>query len=602
MKNIKLINRISVTAAVCLPIFIMSGCQDRAALSQKKFDEFIQQEFVSAMESDYTTAHVFLQHPENFGINPENIQVSLGTRPDETDWDQVMEQQQKSYDEFNSFDRELLTPQQQDIYDTYKYQMDLTIALNDEKFDYYSQIFGSMSGLQFQLPTLFSDWELRNEQDVKDLVILMSDVKPYVDSALEYTKKQEAQGLLMADLQSVIDYCSGIIEEGENSSVLAAIYENIDALGLDTAAAQMYKDQIKDEFNSSFIPAYEAMRDTMIQLQSGQNNEQGLAHFEYGKAYYELLLQQSIGSTKSVEEIRTMMVEEFENHLMNLQTLLINHMDIMEPLLTGELPQTPYTSYEEILDHIQQNMSKDFPQISDLSYNIRNMGEDMASTSGIAAYFNIPSLDGESTKQMRVNPLIGDISAVSTYTTVAHEGFPGHMYQYAYAYENLESPYMKALSDSSAYVEGYAVYAQYESTKYLEDMDQALLDAYRENELATYCAIILSDIGIHYDGWSLDEFTQYFNSIGFAIDEENAKMQYMQLQANPCAFEPYYVGYHEIAAMKEDAQEALGDLFTDQEFNEALLESGVAPFSVVQRHISDYIERVLPQQSQEKAG
>ena len=155
MKNIKLINRISVTAAVCLPIFIMSGCQDRAALSQKKFDEFIQQEFVSAMESDYTTAHVFLQHPENFGINPENIQVSLGTRPDETDWDQVMEQQQKSYDEFNSFDRELLTPQQQDIYDTYKYQMDLTIALNDEKFDYYSQIFGSMSGLQFQLPTLF---------------------------------------------------------------------------------------------------------------------------------------------------------------------------------------------------------------------------------------------------------------------------------------------------------------------------------------------------------------------------------------------------------------------------------------------------------------
>ena len=76
----------------------------------------------------------------------------------------------------------------------------------------------------------------------------------------------------------------------------------------------------------------------------------------------------------------------------------------------------------------------------------------------------------------------------------------------------------------------------------------------------------------------------------------------MQLQANPCAFEPYYVGYHEIAAMKEDAQEALGDLFTDQEFNEALLESGVAPFSVVQRHISDYIERVLPQQSQEKAG
>ena len=114
------------------------------------------------------------------------------------------------------------------------------------------------------------------------------------------------------------------------------------------------------------------------------------------------------------------------------------------------------------------------------------MNEELASKSGVTAYFNIPTLDGDSVKQLRVNPISNDVSSISTFSTVAHEGFPGHMYQYAYMYENVGSNYIKALSNISAYTEGYAVYAQYEALSYLDGVDQTLLEAYKENELALY--------------------------------------------------------------------------------------------------------------------
>ena len=233
-------------------------------------------------------------------------------------------------------------------------------------------------------------------------------------------------------------------------------------------------------------------------------------------------------------------------------------------------------------------MSEDFPEVSNLNYHIEDMNEEIASD-GIAAYFNIPSLDGDSIKQMRVNPDGADPGSLSTYLTVSHEGFPGHMYQYAYLYENVDSNYVKTLANVSAYVEGYAVYAEYESLHYLDTLNESLTAAYRENELASYCLYIQADIGIHYEGWDVSETQDYFNETGIVLSDEDAQLVYDQLQANPAAFQPYYVGYHEFAALREKAEEALGDRFENKAFNEAILESGIAPFSVVERHVDAYI-------------
>lgn len=199
-------------------------------------------------------------------------------------------------------------------------------------------------------------------------------------------------------------------------------------------------------------------------------------------------------------------------------------------------------------------------------------------------------MDGNGIKQLRVNPSTGEVSDLDTFSTVAHEGYPGHMYQYAYMYENIQSPYQKALANSSAYTEGYAVYAQFYAYKYLTGIDKNVLEALKENELANYDIMILCDIGIHYEGWLLDDFSDFISEKGINLEEDSLKTQYKQLQANPAAFEPYYVGYEEFMLLKETAQNKLGDKFNDKKFHEAILKSGNAPFTVVERNVAAYIK------------
>ena len=591
--------KICVWLLAGLLVFSAAGCQpqeaqpqtqsDEPTAEQERFDAFIEKEFVDTMESDYTTAHVYLQDPEAFGVDPDQISVSLGTRMDEESQEEAMASFTATCEEFRTFDRDELSVKQQDIYDIFDYQVSLSEALSDAKFDYYAPLFESISGLHYQLPTLFADWQLRNEEDVQDLITLMSDVRPYVDSALEYTRTQEEQGLLMLDLDSVISYCEGIVESGEDSAVLQAMNDSIAALELGEEKTAQYQQQLADAFAESFLPAYADILDTMRDLQAnGDNNEQGLAQFEHGKEYYALLLQQSVGSNKTPEEIKTMMEEAFNEHLQQLQLFAMAYPEETQQVLEQDLPKTGYTSYDEILQDLQSHIFDDFPQVKDLRYQIEDVNEEIASDSGVAAYFNVPSLDGDTVKQLRVNPNNAGVDSIDTYATVAHEGFPGHMYQYAYMYENVDSNFIKALANVGAYTEGFAVYAQYESLKYLDGISQEVLDVYREYELLTYCLVIAADIGIHYEGWSLNEFENYFTEMGLSIGSGDAL--YAQLQANPAVFETYYVGYHEIMDLREKAEDALGENFDAKAFNEALLESGTAPFNVVERHIDAYIE------------
>lgn len=589
----KMFKRFSLLSLAVILACSIVGCQQiDASQEQKQFDQFIQQEFIKTMESDYIATHIYTQNPEAFGIDTSQIEVNLGTRPNSEETIALVEDNNNSHKTFKQFHRNVLTEKQKDIYDIYEYQTSLSQKLNNEKFDYYGSYFESMSGIQFQLPTLFADWQVRSEQDAQDLIALLNDTKPYVDSLLEYTKEQEENGLLMLDLESIINHCNSILQPGENSAILTSMNTSIEQLALEAEKTEKYKSQLKEAFTSSFLPAFESIRSTMESFQqTGQNNTEGLAKFKYGKEYYELLLKQNIGSDKSVEEIRDMMEEEFSKHLYNCTKIVVRNPDAVEPLILNTLPKTGYLSYTDILDDMKLFISEEFPPVSNLNYHIENINEELASNSGITAYFNIPTLDGDSIKQLRVNPISNDVSSIPTFSTVAHEGFPGHMYQYAYMYENVENNYIKALSNISAYTEGYAVYAQYEALSYLDEIDPTLLEAYKENELATYCLIILADIGIHYDGWSVTEFKEFMESKGFSLDDESIKTQYGQLQANPAAFAPYYVGYHEIINMKKDAQKELGKRFDEKEFHTALLESGTAPFPVVQQHIDAYVEK-----------
>lgn len=584
--NIKKITLLMLSAVMA---FSFTGCSKKdSGEEQKKFDEFMKQEFVESMEQSYPNTHIILENPKDYGVDTSKTKVQIDKELNETTMKENKELNEKSAKAFKEFDRDTLSDEQKETYDIYSYMLDYTTEMNDSKFDYMSMPLESMTGMHTQLPTLFSDWTLRNEQDVKDVITLMKSVRPYMDSILAYTKRQEEKGTLMLDIKSVKEYCEKVVKEDVNSSVLTGLNESIDNLKLGDDKTKQYKAELKKAFQEYFLPAYSDIIKTMKELDSSKNNTLGLSHMKNGKEYYELLFKQATGTDKSIEDIKKELNSMSRSSLLAVQSVISKNKNLYDEYVNGKI-KTKYKDFESMLKDLDKDIKDDFPSVGTLNYRIRPIGEDLAS-GGVAAYFNIPALDGTTPKQIRVNMLEDalNVQSLETFSTVAHEGIPGHMYQIAYAYKNVKDPWRNSMASFLGYTEGYATYTELYALKYLDGVSADAVKLQQNMVVYQDCLIALADIGIHYEGWTKEDLSNFLEENGLGVSDVSDF--YNQLQANPTAFISYYVGYVQIANLKKDAQEELKDKFNDRDFHEAILKSGAAPFHVVEENVKDYIE------------
>lgn len=584
--NVKKITLLMLSAIMA---FSFTGCLKKdSGEEQKKFDEFMKQEFVESMEQSYPNTHIILENPKDYGVDTSKTKVQIDKELNETTMKENKELNEKSAKAFKEFDRDTLSDEQKETYDIYSYMLDYTTEMNDSKFDYMSMPLESMTGMHTQLPTLFSDWTLRNEQDVKDVITLMKSVRPYMDSILAYTKKQEEKGTLMLDIKSVKEYCEKVVKEDVNSSVLTGLNESIDNLKLGDDKTKQYKAELKKAFQEYFLPAYSDIIKTMKELDSSKNNTLGLSHMKNGKEYYELLFKQATGTDKSIEDIKKELNSMSRSSLLAVQSVISKNKNLYDEYVNGKI-KTKYKDFESMLKDLDKDIKDDFPSVGTLNYRIRPIGEDLAS-GGVAAYFNIPALDGTTPKQIRVNMMEDalDVQSLETFSTVAHEGIPGHMYQIAYAYKNVKDPWRNSMAGFLGYTEGYATYTELYALKYLDGVSADAVKLQQNMVVYQDCLIALADIGIHYEGWTKEDLSNFLEENGLGVSDVSDF--YNQLQANPTVFLSYYVGYVQIANLKKDAQEELKDKFNDRDFHEAILKSGAAPFHVVEENVKDYIE------------
>lgn len=584
--NVKKITLLMLSAVMA---FSFTGCSKKdSGEEQKKFDEFMKQEFVESMEQSYPNTHIILENPKDYRVDTSKTKVQIDKELNETTMKENKELNEKSAKAFKEFDRDTLSDEQKETYDIYSYMLDYTTEMNDSKFDYMSMPLESMTGMHTQLPTLFSDWTLRNEQDVKDVITLMKSVRPYMDSILAYTKKQEEKGTLMLDIKSVKEYCEKVVKEDVNSSVLTGLNESIDNLKLGDDKTKQYKAELKKAFQEYFLPAYSDIIKTMKELDSSKNNTLGLSHMKNGKEYYELLFKQATGTDKSIEDIKKELNSMSRSSLLAVQSVISKNKNLYDEYVNGKI-KAKYKDFESMLKDLDKDIKDDFPSVGTLNYRIRPIGEDLAS-GGVAAYFNIPALDGTTPKQIRVNMLEDalNVQSLETFSTVAHEGIPGHMYQIAYAYKNVKDPWRNSMASFLGYTEGYATYTELYALKYLDGVSADAVKLQQNMVVYQDCLIALADIGIHYEGWTKEDLSNFLEENGLGVSDVSDF--YNQLQANPTAFLSYYVGYVQIANLKKDAQEELKDKFNDRDFHEAILKSGAAPFHVVEENVKDYIE------------
>ncbi len=568
-----------------------------AAEMQEAFDAFIYDEFIAQLDNDYLTIHQILRNPEDYGIDIREAKITLGDAINDESIAEIRAQNQEAQEAFSVFDYDLLTDEQQETYRLYEFLLNNALDSAKEEFLYLDGAFTPMQGLQNNIASLLMEFSFYDEYDVQAYLELMRDIPRFVEDNLEYTRKQAEMGFFMSDASAkeTMAYCKKIINAGMDSALLSAVLYNIEnCYFLGDVQIQSYSREAKEIFQNDVLPAYQNIYDSISQLKDPENNQQGLYWFENGQDYYEYLFRLKTGSDRSIEDTQKLLTQYLNGAAETIAAIASEHKLVYSSYFDGRV-HTDYQNYRQVLEDLEFFTSQSFPMIQAVDYTVNTL-DPQVSVEGIGAYYIPPSLGDDSPQKIKVNPL-QDLEADDFYTMqlLAHEGFPGHLYQTNYAQQNLKDLFRRSTS-ILGYSEGYATYAELYAMNFLldlglEDKDDFFFDENTVALMQSYtifenCLIALCDIGIHYEGWTKEETCDFMEQY---LDIDYVDPVYNQLAGDPADFLSYYVGCVEILDLRKLAQEELGSSFNDIDFHEAILQGGDLPFSALKENVETYI-------------
>ena len=438
----------------------------------------------------------------------------------------------------------------------------------------YQEPLGSVSGIHTQLPVLLSEYSFYDTQDVETYLALLKETPSYFDSVIRFEQKKAASGLFMPDYQadSVLDTCQSFIDMGKENYLVSTFNERIASLDL---LPENKKDSFQKENMKLVIeeiyPAYQNLITAIKSLKGKGMNEQGLSHFPYGKKYYEYLVRQTTGCNESISRLRLMTRAQILEDLSAMQKVLFP----ADAALT-QASVLEQTSPDSMLDDLRSKITDTFPKIPDVDFQVKYVPESMQDYLS-PAFYMIPAIDNLTENVIYINN--GQTaSGLNLYTTLAHEGYPGHLYQTVYFSASEPDP-IRSILDFGGYVEGWATYAEMMSY-YLAPLPKTEASLLQKNSSVILGLYALADMGIHYDGWSVTDTVRFFSDYG--INDPNAVQSvYKLIIGSPANYLKYYIGYLKFYELKKEMADALGNQFSQKEFHRAVLDVGPAPFEIV---------------------
>ena len=539
-----------------------------AESSDRQFRTFTRSLFQTEVSANTISLHYTLRSPSDYGI--ADIPTTYGNLS--SDPIAAKASVRNVLSSLQEFDSDTLSSENAltfKILDTY-----LKNASTGTDYLLYQEPLGPVSGIHTQLPVLLSEYSFYDTQDVETYLALLKETPSYFDSVIRFEQKKAASGLFMPDYQadSVLDTCQSFIDMGKENYLVSTFNERIASLDL---LPENKKDSFQKEnmklVTEEIYPAYQNLITAIKSLKGKGMNEQGLSYFPYGKKYYEYLVRQTTGCNESISRLRLMTRAQILEDLSVMQKVLFPADAALTQ--TSVLEQT---SPDSMLDDLRSKITDTFPEIPDVDFQVKYVPESMQDYLS-PAFYMIPAIDNLTENVIYINN--GQTaSGLNLYTTLAHEGYPGHLYQTVYFSASEPDP-IRSILDFGGYVEGWATYAEMMSY-YLAPLPKTEASLLQKNSSVILGLYALADMGIHYDGWSVTDTVRFFSDYG--INDPNAVQSvYKLIIGSPANYLKYYIGYLKFYELKKEMADALGNQFSQKEFHRAVLDVGPAPFEIV---------------------
>jgi len=575
-------------------------------LQKNSFRSFCNEIFVEEMKQDTLGLHYTIAHPEDFGIKQQEASLPLYEKKEVLDSYETL---QTHSERLQTFDPEKLSVEE-------RYTQNLLIkSLSDElkgkQYFYLQEMFSPSGGIQIQYPILMAEYSFRCKDDIEDYLALLKMTPDYFASYNDFTREKVARGYGMADfaLKKIISQCQTIITQKEirdKSHFLVTTFEErlqkaVQDDIITEAEALKYCNLNMEYLRDYVVIAYETLGKNMESYLGTGQNDNGLCTFKEGADYYSWLFKRTTGSDTPLEDVYISLAKDYYNSMEKLRSDLIAFQN------TASLTDTDFSYFtldesNDMLKNLMEQMTEDFPSVS-ATFNIPALPATVKDVSPSLekftspAYYLVPPIDDNSQNSIYINQASAPCG-LELYTTLAHEGYPGHLYQTTYyqLYRKTQNlPYLRSTLNFGGYVEGWALYVEllsyeYASNLLVEDTGKEdyrlLFDIYKQERCASLALLSLLDIGIHYYGMDLSRVTELLNDHGIT-DADTIRDIYEYIIEEPCNYPKYYWGNMEILSLKELAKKEMGSKYSDYAFHKFFLECGPSDFTSLTERLKE---------------
>ena len=541
---------------------------------------------------------------ENPGLHGHNAKLADASIAHET----------KSYKEtreglamLRSYDRRRQSPAQllsTDVLDGY-----LQDEVDGEAFRFHSYPLNQMFGIQSSLPDfMLTLHPLTSKREARNYVTRLSKFGLKFDQVLEGLQERTRLGMLPPKfvIQRVLAEMNAFASQPARQNPLYTVFaEKLAKLKLSEAGRSDLLAAAQAQIEGAVYPAYRKLIAYFDELETKATTEDGVWKLPQGEAYYAYCLRSSTTLALSPQAVHETGLSEVARIEAEMRTILHQQgcTDVANPPRklrqfaaeerflfpnTEEGRQAALAEYQRILDEASANLAPVFDLRPKAGMKVERIPEFKEKTSP-AAYYQMPDMGGGRPGVFYAN--LRDMNEISRFgmkTLAYHEGIPGHHFQLAIAQELRGLPFFRRLIPFTAYVEGWALYAEklareigfYKDDPYgeLGCLDAEMLRAVR----------LVVDTGIHYKRWTREQAVAYMQEHTGMADESivSEVERYIVMPGQACS---YKIGELKILELRAKARQALGDKFDLRQFHNILLKNGSLPLSLLEQVVMEYI-------------
>ena len=544
----------------------------------KKFERFTEEVFRSEMSGNTLNLHYTVANPADYGIDTSS--VSLGDASPKARQNAIAALENYR-NVLNQFDYKKLSEKHQLTYDIFADYLDTELSAS--AYLLYDEPLSPTLGIQAQLPILLAEYTFRTKGDIEDYLTLLTQIPDYFSGILAFEREKAEAGLFMSRdcAAMVVSQCEDFINDPADNYLIGIFNEKIDEVTNLTADEKIaYKNRNSAILQGYVIPAYRELGTKIASYAGSSKNQQGLYYFPEGREYYQYLVRSGVGDDRSIEEIeeavKVRMVEDYSAICDLVQQGAQKSSSSVTAASEGSSSSVPAA----MLSELREKITDDFPLLPSVSCSIKSVHESLQDYLSPAFYLT-PAIDDYENNVIYINPG-SNYSGIDLFTTLAHEGYPGHLYQSVY-FNSTKPDLLRTLLDVGGYTEGWATYVEMYSFGLWEE-DPQLAALYQKNRSFTLGLASLLDIGIHYRGYSLSDVTSFLEKLGF--ESGTAQSLYQTVLQSPSNYLNYYVGYLNFSELRGDVKAMQNEQFSLREFHRMVLEAGPCPFYILRRELS----------------